>query len=83
MFFAAFFPVHFLLKGQDKLRSKIEVIYFIWYIYVGFHSIFVYIIPQAAFEMCSWSNNLLLQFIDLSGYDLSFAIELQGLASSN
>ncbi|OEL28785.1 Glycerol-3-phosphate acyltransferase 3 [Dichanthelium oligosanthes] len=23
-FFAAFFPVHFLLKGQDKLRSKIE-----------------------------------------------------------
>ncbi|CAL5072370.1 unnamed protein product [Urochloa decumbens] len=24
-FFAAFFPVHFLLKGQDKLRSKIEV----------------------------------------------------------
>ncbi|XP_062190459.1 glycerol-3-phosphate acyltransferase 9-like [Phragmites australis] len=24
VFFAAFFPVHFLLKGQDKLRSKIE-----------------------------------------------------------
>jgi hypothetical protein len=45
-FFAAFFPVHFLLKGQAKLRSKIEVRSFISE-YVGVHiifsSIFIYL----------------------------------------
>lgn len=37
-FFAAFFPVHFLLKGQ-KLRSKIEVTYLISHAAIICHNI--------------------------------------------
>ncbi|KAE8779901.1 glycerol-3-phosphate acyltransferase 4 [Hordeum vulgare] len=49
-FFTAFFPVHFLMNGKNKLKSKIEVSYFIFMNQVY---LLLWIYPYSVYDLMS------------------------------